>query len=92
MPEKLIKNTFSRARTPQSSEDEQGSGRKSPTGYGDDMEEEEDNQYGSQLNRKQRVEVSLEMPQLPVPYSDNNKVPFFFQPISLPYNQLTLLK
>mgnify|MGYP001331100365 CR=1 FL=1 len=38
------------------------------------MEEDEDNQYGSQSNRKQRVEVSLEMPQLPVPYSDNNKV------------------
>lgn len=84
MPEKLIKNTFSRARTPQSSEDERDSGRKSPTGYDDDMEEEEDNQYGSQLNRKQRVEVSLEMPQLPVPYSDNNKVLFFFNRSTCP--------
>jgi hypothetical protein len=55
------------------------------------MEEEEDNQYGNQLNRKQRVEVSLEMPQLPVPYSDNNKV-LFFQLISLPYNQLIFSK
>ncbi|GAN07075.1 hypothetical protein MAM1_0147d06565 [Mucor ambiguus] len=72
-PEKRQTLKQRRARTPQSSEDERDAGRKSPTGYEDDMEEDEDNQYGSQSNRKQRVEVSLEMPQLPVPYSDNNK-------------------
>jgi RNA polymerase-associated protein LEO1 len=35
---------------------------------------EDYDQYGSQSLKKQRVEVSLEMPQLPVPYSDDNKV------------------
>ncbi|KAF1806420.1 Leo1-like protein-domain-containing protein [Mucor lusitanicus] len=72
-PEKRQTLKQRRARTPQSSEDERDTGRKSPTGYDDDMEEDEDNHYDNQSNRKQRVEVSLEMPQLPVPYSDNNK-------------------
>jgi RNA polymerase-associated protein LEO1 len=58
-------------------EDEDDSRRKSPARYDNDMEEddrEEYDQYGSQSLKKQRVEVSLEMPQLPVPYSDDNKV------------------
>ncbi|CEP09090.1 hypothetical protein [Parasitella parasitica] len=63
-----------RARTPQSSDDERNSGRRSPTRHDNDVEDDDDdNQYGSQTNKKQRVEVSLEMPQLPLPYSDNNK-------------------
>ncbi|KAI8644090.1 Leo1-like protein-domain-containing protein [Parasitella parasitica] len=72
-PEKRQTLKQRRARTPQSSEDERDSGRRSPARDDDDVEDEDDDQYGSHTNKKQRVEVSLEMPQLPVPYSDNNK-------------------
>lgn len=55
----------------ESSEDED---RRSPARYEEDDNKEEYDEYDNQSSRKQRVEVSLEMPQLPVPYSDNNKV------------------
>ncbi|GAA5802306.1 hypothetical protein HPULCUR_007770 [Helicostylum pulchrum] len=53
----------------ESSEDED---TRSPARY-EEEEREEYDEYDDQINKKQRVEVSLEMPQLPVPYSDNNK-------------------
>lgn len=55
----------------ESSEDED---RRSPARYEEDENKEDYDDYDNQSSRKQRVEVSLEMPQLPVPYSDNDKV------------------
>lgn len=57
----------------ESSEDEE-TNRKSPARYDDEEDREEYDEYDNQSSRKQRVEVSLKMPQLPIPYSDNNKV------------------
>ncbi|KAG2193673.1 hypothetical protein INT47_002315 [Mucor saturninus] len=54
----------------ESSEDED---RRSPARYEEDENKEDYDDYDNQSSRKQRVEVSLEMPQLPVPYSDNDK-------------------
>ena len=42
----------------------------------EDEKEMEDNDYEGPSSQKQRVEVSLEMPQLSIPYSDNNQVNF----------------
>jgi hypothetical protein len=59
----------------ESSEDE----RSPATATRYDQEDEDDDEVAErsdyyQSSQRKRVEVSLEMPLLPVPYSDNNKV------------------
>ncbi|KAI9283301.1 Leo1-like protein-domain-containing protein [Sporodiniella umbellata] len=66
------------------SDEEQQHASKQNRSYGSDEEDirgysDEDNdaerydQYSTQRRKKDRVEVTLQMPQLPLPYSDNNK-------------------
>lgn len=57
-----------------SEEEEEDTHRRSPERYDDDDDREGYDEYDNQSTRKQRVEVSLQMPQLSIPYSDDNKV------------------
>ncbi|KAI9485999.1 MAG: Leo1-like protein-domain-containing protein [Benjaminiella poitrasii] len=74
----------------ESSEDEQDVDRQSLNDDEDENEDYRDNEYQS-FTKNKRVEVAVELPQLPLPYSDNNeyylaKLPNYLDIESTPFN------